>query len=44
MQLPGSAVQSPAGTNTPSFLAKDGELEYNTTILQDQFIRLKFTK
>ena len=32
------------GGQLPTFLAKDGELEYNTTILQDQFIRLKFVK
>jgi len=27
-----------------TFLAKDGQLEYNSTILQDQLIRLRFTK
>jgi hypothetical protein len=32
------------GSDRPSFLAKDGQFEYNTTILKDQFIRLKFTK
>jgi hypothetical protein len=29
---------------TQTFLAKEGQLEYNSTILQDQIIRLRFTK
>jgi hypothetical protein len=34
---------TPENTNQ-TFLAKEGQLEYNSTILQDQIIRLRFTK
>lgn len=37
--------ESTSGMGVPSTsLAKDGQVEYNTTILEDQLIRLRFTK